>query len=206
MEDSDKKLQNPEGPNTARGSDHHQPVQLVKLEPGADDPSDHSEDKKSCDSTNNPTEQIQSDNSDLESSANSTHNKGNPNHSTPKTPSDQVVRNVKTAIKHLTRNLPKLEKDTWKKYNKEFSDISKDAWNLFKKSQSTPEQFVTDINVMLASFLETKPEFQRVTREFCHHKPMNEEPVEEIRKRKVTMNKEARKINASEETKVEALI
>ena len=133
MENSDKKLQNPEGPNTAKGSDHHQQVQLVKLEPGADDPSDHSEDKKSCDSTNNPTEQIQSDNSDLESSANSTNNKGNPNHSTPKTPSDQAVRNVKTAIKHLTRNLPKLEKDTWKKYNKEFSDIRKDAWNIYKK-------------------------------------------------------------------------
>ena len=75
-----------------------------------------------------------------------------------------------------------------------------------KKSQSTPELFMIDKNVMLASFLETIPEFKRDAREFCHHKPMNEEPVEEIRKWKVTMNKEARKINASEETKVEALI
>ena len=67
-----------------------------------------------------------------------------------------------------------------------------------------PAKFVENLNVMFASFLETKPEFQRTTRLFYHHNPINVEPIEDLRKRKIMVNKEAKKANATEEVKLEA--
>ena len=114
------------------------------------------------------------------------------------------TKSSKTLVTHLTRNPPKLPKEVWEKYNTEFSEINKESWATFKKGMSTPEQYVSDLNAMLASYLESKVEFQKETREFFKHAPINEEPLEAMRKEKINLNKQAKKPNATEAVKEQA--
>ena len=65
----------------------------------------------------------------------------------------------------------------------------------------TPEQYVSDLNAMFASYLESKAEFCKDTREYFKHNPTNEEPLENIRKEKVRLNKKAKKQGATEAAK-----
>ena len=69
---------------------------------------------------------------------------------------------------------------------------------------STPEQYVSDLNAMLASYLESKVEFQKEIKEFFKHAPINEEPLEAMRQEKTNLNKQARKPNATEAVKEQA--
>ena len=73
-----------------------------------------------------------------------------------------------------------------------------------KKGQLTPEQYVTDLNGMLASFLESKAEFQKETKEFFTHNPPKEKKLEEMRKLKVELNKKAKSKDATNEDKANA--
>ena len=66
---------------------------------------------------------------------------------------------VKHVTTQLTRNPPKLEKEVWERYNREFSDLSKESWSSLKKGSVAPDEFIADINVKLATFLKSKKEF-----------------------------------------------
>ena len=57
---------------------------------------------------------------------------------------------------------------------------------------------------MLASFLESKPEFQTHTKEYFKHNPINDKPLEEMRQLKVNLNKEAKKQDATDAVKEQA--
>ena len=105
---------------------------------------------------------------------------------------------------HLKRNPPKIESDVWEKYNKEFSEMNKAEWTEFTRGQSTPEEYVSNINVMLAGFLLSKVEFQKHTAKFFKHNPINEDPLEDMRKHKIHLNKEAKKKDATNEIKEQA--
>ena len=104
----------------------------------------------------------------------------------------------------LTRYPPSLDNDTWLKYDKEFENANQDSWNKFKTGKVTPEQFVSDINRALASFLISKEDFQKESKEFFEHTPQKENQVEKMRKIKVDLNKKAKLPNATKEDKVQA--
>ena len=105
---------------------------------------------------------------------------------------------------HLERKPPKREKEVWDRINKEFSELDKEKWTDFSRGHSTPEEYVENMNVMLADFLKNKAEFQRHTKEFFKHNPINDEPLEEMRMLKRKLNKEAKKPNAPVEIKEQA--
>ena len=65
-----------------------------------------------------------------------------------------------TPNEYISKNPPKFDNDVWEAFNKEFSDNNKSSWTALKKSQLTPEQYVSDLNGMLASFLLSKKEFK----------------------------------------------
>ena len=99
----------------------------------------------------------------------------------------------------ITSNPPALDKNKWEEYDKEFSEISKTSCDSFNKGKTTPEQYVTDLNGMLASFIISKPEFQKETREYFSHKPPSKDSVEEARNLKIALNKKAKLPDATEE-------
>ena len=113
------------------------------------------------------------------------------------------VTNVKSKTS-LTRNPPPLDQATWEKYDKEYSDINKKSWDSLKKGLTTPEQFVTDLNGTLASFLESKPEFIKDHKDFFKHNTNTKDPLEEARKLKIELNKKAKLAGASNEDKINA--
>ena len=116
-------------------------------------------------------------------------------------------RNPTTSAKpkiHITRKPPALDKETWSKYDMEFNDISKMSWEALRKGKTTPEQFVSDINGSLASFLESKPEFQKESKQFFDHKPSNTEKLETMRKLKIYLNKKSKLPGATETDKINA--
>ena len=73
-----------------------------------------------------------------------------------------------------------------------------------KKGMTTPEQYVSDLNAMLASYLVSKVEFQKQTKEYFKHNTINEEPLETMRQEKVKLNKEAKKPSATDAVKEQA--
>ena len=75
-------------------------------------------------------------------------------------------------------NPPALDKCTWGKYDKEYSDINLKLWDSFRKGVTTPEQFITDLNGTLASLLQSKDEFTKFHKEFFKHNPQGQDPVE----------------------------
>ena len=105
---------------------------------------------------------------------------------------------------HLTRKPPPLDKETWAKYDDEFSDISKTSWESLRKGRTTPEQFISDLNGSLASFLESKPEFQKESKQFFDHKSENKETIENMRKLKVELNKKSKLPGATDIDKANA--
>ena len=105
---------------------------------------------------------------------------------------------------YITRKPPTLDKEAWEKYDKEFSDINKVSWECLRKGKMTPEQFVSDLNGSLASFLESKTEFQKESKQFFEHKPRSRETVETMRKLKIELNKKSKRPGATEEDKIKA--
>ena len=99
----------------------------------------------------------------------------------------------------LTRNPPSLDTNTWDKYDKEFESINETEWNRLKKGKVTPEQFVSNLNSSLASFLESKEEFQEESKNFFQHNKPNKDYLEKIRLLKINLNKESKLPNATEE-------
>ena len=113
------------------------------------------------------------------------------------------VKNVKPKSS-LTRNPPTLEKNTWEKYDREYRDMSQNSWDCLRKGLITPEQFVTDLNGTLASFLESKEEFIKDHKEFFKHNPKGPDPLEEVRKLKIELNKKAKLANSTEQDRINA--
>ena len=117
---------------------------------------------------------------------------------------DDTPVTAKDSIK-LSRNPPKLDNNIWNEYNNEFSDINKMSWKSLKEGSIKPEDFVTDLSSSLADFLKSKPEFQKETRDYFKHKLPSKNPLVEARNNKIKLNKTARKPNATEAEKQEAL-
>ena len=67
-------------------------------------------------------------------------------------PSDEVYK----PEEFISKNPPKLNKCEWEAFDKDFFDIDKTSWTSLKKGLLTPEQYVSDLNGMLASFLLSK--------------------------------------------------
>ena len=109
------------------------------------------------------------------------------------------VKNIK-----LTRKPPKLEKETWLKYNDEFKLINQSSWNSLKKGKVSPEQFVTNINDELSRFLESKNEFQEESKTYFKHNPTKPTKVEEARKMKIALSKKAKEPEATDQEKTDA--
>ena len=59
-------------------------------------------------------------------------------------------------------------------------------------------------NPGLAEYVKSKPEFQHEAKEFFKHKKPNHDPIEEMKKKKCSLNKKAKSKNATEEDKLEA--
>ena len=103
----------------------------------------------------------------------------------------------------LSKNPPKLDKDEWDALNKEFCDINKSSWSALRNCELTPEQYVSDLNGMLASFLLSKKEFNEKTKQFFKHAKSSDN-IEDARVLKIELNKEAKKKTATTEVKVKA--
>ena len=120
------------------------------------------------------------------------------------TPNNKPHKNYPKSKTFITRNPPKLEKEAWQKINSEFRDINQKSWKSLKNSKTTPEQYVTDLNGMLASYLESKAEFQEKTKPFFKHNPTSNKSLEDARKQKISLNKKARTKDATIEDKENA--
>ena len=111
----------------------------------------------------------------------------------------------KTKPKHkLTRNPPLLEKETWKKYDVEFSDLNEETWSKLRKGELSANEYIEQLNTALASFLESKEEFQQEVKEFFKHKTSKSNPLEEMKKKKIELNKKAKTPNATAEDRSNA--
>ena len=70
--------------------------------------------------------------------------------------------------------------------NEEFCKLNEESWDKFTHSETTPEQFATDFNGSLTSFLHSKPEFQIKVNKFYKHKPNCQIALEEAKELKKT--------------------
>ena len=91
-----------------------------------------------------------------------------------------------------------------KKYNAEFKEMDEISWKTVKNGEITSEQYITDLNGMLASYLESKPEFQEERKEFLKHKQPTEKPLEDACKQKILLNKIAKQIGSTPKDKENA--
>ena len=83
-------------------------------------------------------------------------------------------------------------------------EINKQPWNDLKKGNVTPDKFVSDLNIKLANFLESKVEFQHQHKEYFKYKPANTKLLDEITKKKRELNKKARTPETTAEYRSEA--
>ena len=98
-----------------------------------------------------------------------------------------------------------MDKHKWNQYNNEFRDITENTWKELTQGKTTPEQFATDFNAMLASFLNSKPEFQKEVRTYFKHKPPSgKSPLEEAKEIKKNFMKKAKSPEATEEDRGQA--
>ena len=104
----------------------------------------------------------------------------------------------------ICRNLPKLDSLTWNRYDHEFFGNIHPSWTAFTQGEMSPADFATDYNAMLASFLESKEEFQEEVKEFFKHKPPTNNSLENARKLKNLLRKKAKKKDATDDDKAKA--
>ena len=98
-----------------------------------------------------------------------------------------------------------MDKHKWNQYNNEVRDITENSWKELTQGKTTPEQFATDFNAMLASFLISKPEFQKEVHTYFKHKPPSgKSPLEEAKEIKKKLIKKAKSPEATEEDRGQA--
>ena len=117
---------------------------------------------------------------------------------------DKQHKTTKTHKLKLAKNPPSLNKETWKMYDSEFNNSNLDSWTKLKKGEITVDKFIDKLNTDLASFLESKEEFQYEVKEFFKHKAPKNNPLEEMKKEKIKLNKKAKAPNATPEDRSEA--
>ena len=114
----------------------------------------------------------------------------------------QSDRQLSTGI---TRNPPPLSKEAWSDIDTEFMHANQELWDRFRHKKEEPDKFIEDLNLNLAEFLKSKPEFQHEAKEFYKHsKSSNDNDMEELKKKKNLLNKEARQKDASEHERLVA--
>ena len=104
----------------------------------------------------------------------------------------------------LCRNVPKIDKTLWARYDQEFSNEIYSSWKSFTKGETSPAQFATDYNSMLASFLESKIEFQEESKEYFKHNSPSKDNLENAKKLKNHLRKQAKKKDATNEDRARA--
>ena len=104
----------------------------------------------------------------------------------------------------IARNPPSLDKDTWRKYDLEFSEINSASWANLRNSDINVETYVEELNENLANFLVSKPEFQYEVKEFFKHKSPKTNPLEEMKTKKKELNKKAKQQDATPQDRSEA--
>ena len=104
----------------------------------------------------------------------------------------------------LCRDVPKIDKTVWNRYDYEFFTTIHESWKSFCKGEVSSAQFATDYNTRLASFLESKPEFQEEVKEFFKHNPPSNKTLENARKLKNNLRKKAKRKDATLEDKAKA--
>ena len=114
------------------------------------------------------------------------------------------ITTIKPSAGKICRNIPKIDKTLWNRYDQEFFGTIHPSWRLFCKGEVSVTQFATDYNTQLASFLESKPEFQEEVKQFFKHNPPSEKTLKEAKKLKNELRKKARKKDATEEDKAKA--
>jgi hypothetical protein len=73
-------------------------------------------------------------------------------------------RNIK-----INKNPPTLDKETWDKIDIEFMKVNQNSWDKLKNKKVEPEQYIEELNTMLAEFLQSKDEFKYETKEYFKH-------------------------------------
>ena len=76
-----------------------------------------------------------------------------------------LLQDLKIKVK-INRDPPPLTKEAWEEINAEFENINQASWDNFRTKNTEPEDYITNLNKTLASFLESKPEFQREVKTF----------------------------------------
>ena len=87
--------------------------------------------------------------------------------------------------------------------NKELSDINQASLTALKKCLLTPEQYVSDLNGMLVSFLLSKNEFKVTSNQFFKQKE-NVNTIKEARVLKVKLDKNGKRKESTLEEKIRA--
>ena len=124
---------------------------------------------------------------------------GDQNDSGKRTPHHK--NDTKTTVK-INRNPPSLDKNAWEEINNEFLKVNEKSWKQFRDKDIEPEKFIEALNKSLAKYLKSKPVFQQEVKKFFHHKKPSLDPIEEMRKEKISLNKKAKSKNATEKDKL----
>ena len=119
------------------------------------------------------------------------------------TPDNQSKKCTKSTIK-ISKNPPPLDKDTWKKYDSEFSETNKVSWAKVRNGEMEAEKYVEELNKDLANFLLTKEEFKSEVKHYFKHKPPKSNHLEEMKDKKKELNKKAKQSDATPEQRSEA--
>ena len=99
---------------------------------------------------------------------------------------------------------PTLDKEAWNKIDSEFMQLDQNSWDRLKNKIVEPEQYIEELNTMLAGFLESKDEFKFKTKQFFKHVQTNTDSLDEIKEQKNELNKRAKQKDATEEDKFAA--
>ena len=111
-----------------------------------------------------------------------------------------VQRNIQ-----IERNPKALTKEAWEEINEEFSHINQASWDKLRSKEENPDVFIANLNTTLATFLQSKPEFQHEVKQFYKHAKSNKDTLEGLRQKKNQLNKKAKHTDSTDEDKIEAL-
>ena len=99
------------------------------------------------------------------------------------TPDSQSTKCRESKIR-IAKNPPPLDKDTWKKYDKEFSESNSIPWAKVRNGELEAEKYVEELNTDLANFLLSKEEFQFEVKGYFKHKPPKSNEIEDMKQKK----------------------
>ena len=92
----------------------------------------------------------------------------------------------------------------WEQINAEFLKINEESWCKFRAKEIKPDKYIEALNISLADYLKSNPDFQHEVKQYFRHKKPKLDQIEEMRKKKVFLNKKAKSKNATEQDKVAA--